>query len=84
MLIGLFLTLLAIGSDLPWHIDIFVNNKTILFLIIILWLIITIMHAIYESDLNIDIDSFDKINNIVDLWNDLIKNDNISFLNMRL
>lgn len=178
LLIGLFLTLLATGSDLPWYIDIFVNNKTILLLIIIFWLIIAIMHTIYESDLNkkkeeiikleesikekrnqlnqssgiilnkygefarfnkinrfdeilksfvennigvdaaqlykysskindktmkirinyeqgfayedvdingllqayytIDVECFDKINNIVDLWNNLIKNDNIS------
>lgn len=52
LLIGLFLTLLATGSELPWYIKIFVDNKTILLLIIIFWLIIAIMHTIYESDLN--------------------------------
>lgn len=52
LLIGLFLTLLATGNDLPWYIDIFVKNKRVLLVIIIAWLIIAIMHTIYESDLN--------------------------------
>lgn len=52
LLIGLLLSLLATGSNLPWYIEIFIKNKTILLLIIILWLIIAIMHTIYEADLN--------------------------------
>lgn len=62
LLIGLFLTLLATGDNLPWYIKIFVDNKTILLLIIIFWLIIAIMHTIYESDLNGKMEEIIKLN----------------------
>ncbi|WP_294392294.1 hypothetical protein [uncultured Clostridium sp.] len=65
LLIGLFLTLLATGNDLPWYIDIFVKNKTVLLVIIIAWLIIAIMHTIYESDLNNKKEEIIKLNEAI-------------------
>ncbi|MFT5874380.1 MAG: hypothetical protein ACI8WT_003341 [Clostridium sp.] len=49
LLIGLFLTLLATGTNLPWYIRIFVNNKTILLILILFWVILAFWYNVYEE-----------------------------------